>query len=208
MTFLKPTFGSLTAALLISAATLAVASAAAPVMVLSPGKPLTFDFSPSPNGGVPAGTFNNFGFVLDLNRPVQKLALRSGQPEREFSATFDYADCSPHQETLLERSVRGLGRGTASFVDYIDIEMLPTAQKNLIWSGGVCYGFRTSTGWQWRLTSTPLTYDGAAKLVRARIWLKQPDIDAIKLVFDYSVPTQSVRLVRVTTQPEALNIVK
>jgi hypothetical protein len=38
--------------------------------------------------------------------------------------------------------------------------------------------------------------------------LKQPDVDAIKLVFDYSVPTQSVRSVRVTTQPDALNIVK
>jgi hypothetical protein len=207
MTLLRPTVRSL-AAFLIAAGVLAETGAAAPVMVLSPGKPLAFDFSHSPNGGVPAGAFNNFGFVLDLNRPAQKLAVRSGQPERDVSASFDYADCSPNQEALLERSVRGLGRGTAAFVDYVDIEMLPTAQKNLTWSGGVCYGFRTATGWQWRLTSTPLTYDGAAKLVRGRIWLKQPDVDAIKLVFDYSVPTQSVRSVRVTTQPEPLNIVK
>jgi hypothetical protein len=86
--------------------------------------------------------------------------------------------------------------------------MLPIKQKDLTWSGGVCYGFRTATGWQWRLSSTPLTCDGATKLVRGRIWVKQPDVDAIKLVFDYSVPTQSVRAVRVTTQPDALNIVK
>jgi hypothetical protein len=30
----------------------------------------------------------------------------------------------------------------------------------------------------------------------------------LKLVFDYSVPTQSVRSVQVTTQPVQLNIVK
>ena len=102
----------------------------------------------------------------------------------------------------------GLAPGTATFVDYVDIEMIPTKQEDLIWSGGVCYGFRTTTGWHWNLTSTPLTYDARAKLVRGRIWVKQPDVDALKLVFDYSVPTQSVRSVTVTTQPVQLNIVK
>jgi hypothetical protein len=40
---------------------------------------LVFDFSGSPNGGVPAGTFDNFAIVLELNRPEQKLTLKSGQ---------------------------------------------------------------------------------------------------------------------------------
>ena len=80
MILFRPTIRSL-AAFLISAGVFAETSGAAPpVMVLSPGKPLAFDFSRSPNGGVPAGAFNNFGFVLDLNRPAQKLAVRSGQP--------------------------------------------------------------------------------------------------------------------------------
>jgi len=86
--------------------------------------------------------------------------------------------------------------------------MIPTKQKDLIWSGGVCYGFRTSSGWHWNLTSTPLTYDAKAHQERGRIWMKQPDVDALKLVFDYSVPTQSVRSVKVTTQPVEVNIVK
>jgi hypothetical protein len=202
MTQLKSRHGALAAALMIAAGVCAQANAATPTMVLSPGIKLTFDFSAFPNGGVPAGTFDNFAFVLDLNRPQQNLSVK------DVMATFDYADCSKNQESLLEGAVSGLSRGTATFVDYVDIEMIPTKQKNLTWSGGVCYGFRTTTGWHWNLTSTPLTYDATAKLLRGRIWVKQPDVDALKLVFDYSVPTQSVRSVKVTTQPVQLNIVK
>jgi hypothetical protein len=177
-------------------------------MVLSPGKTLAFDFSNSPNGGVRAGTFDNFAFVLDLSRTGQKLTVKSGEQRKDVMATYDYADCSKNQESLLERTIGGLGPGTAAFVDYVDIEMIPIKQQDLIWSGGVCYGFRTTSGWHWNLTSTPLTYDATAKLVRGRIWVKQPDVDALKLVFDYAVPTHAVRAVRVTTQPVQLNTVK
>jgi hypothetical protein len=199
---------ALPAALMIAGGLCARVGAAPPTMELSPGKKLAFDFSNSPNGGVPAGTFNNFALVLDLNRSEQKLTVKSGQQRKDVTATFDYADCSKGQESLLEQTVSGLAPGTAAFVDYVDIEIIPTKQKDLVWSGGVCYGFRTTTGWHWNLASTPLTYDATAKLVRGRIWVKQPDVDALKLVFDYSVPTQSVRSVTVTTQPGQLNIVK
>jgi hypothetical protein len=217
MTKLKSCHGALPAALIIAAGFSAQADAAPstmqagaelPAMVLSPGNKLAFDFSKSPNGGVPAGTFNNFAFVLDLNRPEQKLIVKAGQQGKDVIATFDYADCNKYQESLLEGTVSDLAPGTATFVDYVDIEIIPTQQKDLLWSGGVCYGFRTTTGWHWNLTSTPLTYDATAKLVRGRIWVKQPGVDALKLVFDYSVPTQSVRSVKVTTQPVELNIVK
>jgi hypothetical protein len=76
--------------------------------------------------------------------------------------------------------------------------MIPTKQKDLNWSGGVCYGFRTSSGWHWNLASTPLTYYAKANLVRGRVSVKEPDVDALKLVFDYSVLTQSARSVKVT----------
>jgi len=208
MTQLKSRHGALAAALMIAAGVCAQASAAPPTMVLSPGIKLAFDFSTSPNGGVPGGTFDNFAFVLDLNRPDQKLTVKSGQQRKDVVATYDYADCSKNQESLLEQTASGLAPGTATFVDYVDIEIIPIKQKDLTWSGGVCYGFRTSTGWHWNLTSSPLTYDATAKLVRGRIWVKQPDVDALQLVIDYSVPTQSVRSVKVTTQPVELNIVK
>ncbi len=196
------------AALVIATGLAAYAIAAPPTMVLSPGKKLAFDFSASPDGGVPAGTFNNFAFALDLNRPVQHFDVKPGQNRTDVIATFDYADCSRYQELLLERTVSHLGSGTAAFVDYVDVVILPTKQKDLSWSGGVCYGFRTANRWHWNLTSTPLKYDPTAKLLRARIWVKQSDVDALKLVFDYSVPTQSVRSVTVTTQPAMLNVVK
>jgi hypothetical protein len=208
MSRLKSTNGVLAAAAVIAAGVVAQAVAAPPTMVLSPGKKLAFDFSPSRDGGVPAGTFNNFAFALDLNRPEQQFDVKPGQDRGDVIASFDYADCSRYQEPLLERTVGHLAPGTAAFVDYVDVEMIPTQQEGLIWSGGVCYGFRTNAGWQWRLTSTPLTYDATAKLLRGRIWVKQPDVDALKLVFDYSVPTQSVRSVKVTTQPVQINTVK
>jgi hypothetical protein len=193
---------------LIVAAGLCAAGAQTPTMVLSPGTPLTFDFSGSPNGGVPAGTFSNFAFTLDLNRKEQKLTVAADQPGKDVIATYDYADCSAHQERLLARTVRDLSAGTPTFVDYIDIEMIPTEQTDLSWRGGVCYGFRTAGTWQWNLTSTPLRYDADRKLVRARLWVKQPNVDALKLVFDYAVPSQMVRAVRVTTQDIAPDIVK
>jgi hypothetical protein len=208
MTVSKSCLCGLPAALVIAAGVGAEAADAPPTMVLSPGKKLAFDFSGSPNGGVPGGTFDNFAFVLDVNQPQKKLNVRSGEQRRDVTATYDYADCSKNQASVLERTVASLAPGTATFVDYVDIEMIPTRQKGLSWSGGVCYGFRTTSGWHWDLTSTPLTYDATSKLMRGRIWVKQPDVDALKLVFDYSVPTQSVRSVAVTTQPLQLDIVK
>jgi len=208
MTRSKYNYCVLVSALTIAAGVDAQTGAAPPTMVLSPGRTLAFDFSKSAGGGAPAGTFNNFAFVLDLNRPNQKLAVKPNHPDKDVTASFDYADCSPNQEALLENAVNGLAPGTATFVDYVDIEMIPLQQKDLIWSGGVCYGYRTSAGWRWHLISTPLTYDSTTKMVRARGWVKQPDVDAIKLVFDHSVPTQPVRSVKVTTQPVEINIVK
>jgi hypothetical protein len=170
------------------------------VMRLSPGKPLLFDFSGSPHGGVLAGSFNNFALRLQLSEPTRKLVVRTGEPG-DVIATYDYAACSKGQERLIERTVANLPRGDAMFVDYIDIEMLPSLQKDLRWTGGVCYGFRTGGKWQWQLVSTPLEHDAAANRVRARLWIKQPSVDALKLVFDESVPNLFVRTVTVTTQP-------
>ena len=103
---------ALPAALTIVAGLYAQAGAAPPTMVLSPGKKLAFDFSNSPNGGVPAGTFNNFGFVLDLNRLEQKLTVKSGQQRKDVTATFDYADCSRTRRRCWSRqsTVSPLGR--------------------------------------------------------------------------------------------------
>jgi hypothetical protein len=208
MTQLKSRIGALATTFVVAAGLCTRAGAATPVMELSPGVKLVFDFSSSPNGGVPGGTFQNFGFMVDLNQPNQHLTVTAGQQGKDVTATYDYADCSTNQEPLLERTVSGLAPGTATFIDYVDIEMIPPKQKDLIWNGGVCYGFRTSTGWHWMLTSTPLTYDTAAKLVRGRIWVKQADVDALKFVFDYSVPAQSVRSVTLTTQPVKVDVVK
>jgi hypothetical protein len=215
MTCFKPRRGAVLAALVIAAGLCMQAQIAAaqdstvPAMVLSPGTKYVLDFSGSPNGGVPAGTFNNFGFSLDLGKPAQKLTVKQGDRRKDVIATYDFADCSWDQESLLERPVRALNRGTGAWVDYVDIEMIPLKQKGLIWRGGVCYGYRQAHGdWQWNLVSTPLIYDEATGRVRGRIWVKQPDVDALKLVFDYSVPTQSVSKVTVTTQDVAAQIVK
>jgi len=185
-----------------------VATAADPVMVFSPGKPLAFDFSPSPGGGVPVGTFNNIGFTLNPDRPTQTIAVQQGRPQHEVIATFDYAGCARGQESLLERPVRDLAAGGPTFVDYVDIEIVPTQQTDLTWSGGVCFGFRTPSGWSWNLASTPLTIDSRASVVRGRVWVKQPNVDALKLAFDYSVPTQALRAVTVVTQVLPIEIVK
>ena len=199
------------AALVIATGTAAYAqtqapSGATPTWVPSPGKKLALNFASSPNGGIPAGTFNNFGFSIDATRPVLDIAVRQDQPGRTVVASYDYADCSVGQESLLERPVRDLARGTPVWVDYVEIELIPHTQKDLKWSGGVCYGFRKDGDWHWNLSSTPLVKE--EDRITARLWVKQGDVDALKLVFDYSVRVQSVRRVTVTTQPVESKAVK
>ena len=199
---------ALAAACALTAAVCVATATAQPVMVLSPGIKLAFDFSVSPNGGVSVGSFDNVAFVLDRNRPKRKLAVSTGQQRNDAIASFDYADCSTLHPALLERSIGCLAAGTPEFVDYVDIEFAPAMSSNPVSSGGVCYGFRTSTGWQWRFATTPLTYDATRKRLRGRIWVKEPNVDALKLVFNYSLPRQTLRAVQVTTQPLTSNIVK
>jgi hypothetical protein len=208
MTRLDICRGATAVMLMVAASLVAPAHAQEPTMVLSVGKPLAFDFSGSPDGGVPAGTFSNFAFVLDLKRAEQKLIVTRDQPSKDVIATYDYADCSKHQEKLLERTIGGLGTGTPTFVDYVDIEMIPLNQTDLNWRGGVCYGFRTAGMWRWNLTATPLIYDAATQMLHTRLWVKEPNVDALKLVFDYSIPTQMVRAVKVTTQDLKSEIVQ
>lgn len=169
-------------------------------MTRTPGQAFVLDFSGSPNGGVSAGNFNNFGFILDPRAPARRIVLRPGEPRQDVIASYDYADCTRGQEALLERAVRELPRSEPAWVDRVDIEMIPFRQKQLKWEGGVCYGYRTRGAWHWRLATTPLVYDAATDRVRARVWIKEANIDALKLVFDYSVPRQLVRTVTVTTQ--------
>ena len=178
------------------------ASATSETMVLTPGKKYVLDFSNSPDRGVPAGNMNNFAFNLDLGQPVRKISVKRGEQRKDVIATFDYSACSKGQEPLLEKPLRELAPGNAAWVDYVDIEMIPHQQRDLKWTGGVCYGYRKPSGtWHWNLVATPLTYDATTDRVRARIWVKEADVDALKLVFDNSVPRQSVRTVTVTTQP-------
>jgi len=164
-------------------------------------KKYVLDFSGSQGRGVPGGNFDNFAFTLDEQNPVRKMSFQSGKQSSNLIATYDYADCTKGQEALLEKPLNGLARGTPIWVDYVDIEMIPLSQPRVTWSGGVCYGYRNSSGaWHWHLATTPLRYDSATGLVRARVWVKQNDVDALKLVFDYSVPRQAVRSVIITTQ--------
>lgn len=160
------------------------------------------NFSGSPHGGVAAGTFNNFAFPLDLRETEKNVSVATGdQRLPDLVATYDYADCSPGQEFILERPLRDIRPGDAAWVDYVDVEMIPHVQQGLTWSGGVCYGYREPGGmWHWNLNSTPLTYDKATDRVRARISVQRGPIDALKLVFDYSVPQQSVSAVTYTTR--------
>ena len=166
----------------------------------APPERLVLDFSGSQNQGVPGGNFENFAFNLDTQQPMRKLSLRRGDSRKDVVATYDYADCTKGQESLLERPLGELAPGNSTWVDYVDIEMMPLRQRSVQWTGGVCYGYRNRDGrWHWNLTSTPLTFDPATGRVRARIWVKEAGIDALKLVFDYSVPRQSVRTVTITT---------
>ena len=178
------------------------ADAPTKVMQLTPGEPFVLDFASSPDGGVFAGNFNNFAFTLALREPVRKIAVRRDEQRTDVIATYDYADCTRGQEALLERPLRELAAGDAAWVDRVDIEMMPFPQKGLKWEGGVCYGYRQAGGaWRWHLDTTPLIHDAATNRVRARIWVKEANIDALKLVFDTTVPRQLVRTVTVTTQP-------
>jgi hypothetical protein len=177
-----------------------------PKFKASPGKKIALDFAQSPGGGVPAGTFNNFGFALNPNEAVQTFNIKPDDPRKDVIATFDYAGCAAGQEPTLEKPVRELTRGVPAWVDYIDIEMAPQ-KATANWSGGVCFGYRRSGGgWRWNLASVPLVQkDGR---VTGRIWVKEPNVDALKLVFDHSVPQHAVRRVVVTTQPIEVKPVK
>jgi hypothetical protein len=179
----------------------AEAGAEPKVMKLTPVDRYVLDFSESEDGGVPGGNFDNFAFNLDLREPVRKISVRRGEQGKDVIASYDYADCTRGQESLLQKPLSELAAGNATWVDYVDIEMIPLLQKNVEWAGGVCYGYRNPSGaWHWHLAATPLTYDPATDRVRARIWVKEANIDALKLVFDYSVPRQSVRSVTLTTR--------
>jgi hypothetical protein len=165
-------------------------------------KTYVVDFSDSAGGGAPAGRFNNLAFRFNLSRPNQKLAVKMGERRADVVATYDYADCSRGQEPLLEMPLRNLARGDTAWLDYIDVETNPPSQRDLTWSGGVCIGYRKPSGnWYWNIASVPLIYDRQADRYRARIFVKEPDIDAIKLVFDHSVPLQAIRTVKITTYP-------
>ena len=161
------------------------------------------DLSGSPNHGVSVGRFNNLAFRLELQRPVMKLSVPAGDQRMPgLVATFDYADCTKGQEALLERPLHDLAAGDPAWIDYVDVAIVPTSQRGLQWTGGVCYGFRDPGGkWHWDFTRTPLTYDKATDRYIARVPLRRGPVDAIKLVFDYSVPPLSVSSVTVTTRP-------
>jgi hypothetical protein len=165
--------------------------------------PIVLDFSSSPDGGVSAGAFNNFGFTLTLREATRKIAVeRDRQQHKDVIATYDYADCTKGQESLLERPVRELPRGDAAFVDYVDLDLRPFPQKDFVSDGGVCYGFRNQDGaWHWRLTMTPLTHEAAGNRVLARVWIKEANVDALKFVFSKDLPRHFVRSVTVATLP-------
>ena len=182
------------------------AGAAAPEFKASLGKKIAFDFGPSPGGGVPVGNFNNFGFTLNPAEAQQTFTVKPNEPQKAVIATYDFAGCAVGQEATLEKPVRELARSAAAWVDYVDIEMAPQ-KSNLKWSGGVCFGYRRAGGgWRWNLTSVPLVQHDDR--VTGRIWVKEANVDALKLVFDHTVPQHAVRRVVVTTQPIEVKPVK
>lgn len=169
-------------------------------MQYAPVEKHVIDFSESEGLGVPGGGFENFAFRLDLGQRVRKIAYKAGIVRKDLVASYDFSACSPGQEGLLEKPLGDLAPGTAAWVDYLDIEMLPLAQRDIKWEGGVCYGYRKPSGtWYWYLAPTALVYDAESDRMRARLWVKEADIDAIKLVFDASVPRRPVSRVVVTT---------
>jgi hypothetical protein len=83
----------------------------------------------------------------------------------------------------------------------VDVEMLPQTQRDHKWTGGVCYGYREPGGkWRWNFARTPFSFDAATQKFRAHIPVERGPIDAMKLVFDYTVPQQFVSSVSVTTR--------
>src|SRR5882724_6251908 len=195
--------GSVAAGCLGALAGLAAGGADAESPPQEAGGKYVLDFSGSPNRGVVVGKFNNLGFKLDLQRPTRKISVGTGnQRLPDVVATFDYADCTKGQESLLEQPVRDLGPGEAAWVEYVASTIIPTTQRAVKWTGGVCYGFRDPGGrWHWNLTTTPLTHDASSDRVVTRLTVMRGPIDALKLVFDYSVPPQAVTNVTVTTRP-------
>jgi hypothetical protein len=182
----------------------AAAAAAGPpkLAAATPEVRNVLDFSDSENRGISGGRFENFAFNL-LSQSERRISVRYGdQRQSNVVATFDYADCTRGQESLLEKPLGGLAAGDPVWVESVDIEMVPHPQPEMKWAGGVCYGYREpGGGWHWNLTTAPLTYDPATKLVRARISVQRGPMDALKIVFDYSVPRQFVQTVTVTTRP-------
>lgn len=171
------------------------------VMKATPGTPFVLDFSGAPDGGVSAGSFNNLAFSLNLRQPVRKVVIRRQERLPDVLPTHDYADCTPGQEPLLESQIRELPRGEPSFVDRIDVELLPFPQKGLTIDASLCYGVRAAQGaWHWRLEKVPLTLDAATNRLRGQWWVKEANVDAIKLVFDGAMPRHYLRSVTVTTQ--------
>lgn len=160
------------------------------------------DFSDSQDKGVPSGNFENFAFTIDLKSPTRKLSAKRGETLPDLVATYDYADCSKGQEATLERPLAALKTGDVAWIDYVDIELLPHPQRGLRWTGGVCYGTRGPSGkWRWNLVSTPLAYDAATDRVRARLWIQDGPINAMKLVFDNAVPRQYAQKVILVARP-------
>jgi len=178
----------------------------APAQEVIPRAPVrtayVIEFSDAPGRGVLAGNFENFAFTIDLKSPRRTLSAKGDDKESDVIATYDYADCSRGQESTLERPLAALRAGEAAWIDYLDIELLPHPQRDLKWSGGVCYGVRGVNGqWRWNLVSTPLAYDAATNRVRARLWIKDGPINAIKLVFDNTVPRQYAQKVTLVAEP-------
>lgn len=166
------------------------------------GEKYVLDFSDPPNRGVWVGKFRNFAFRIDLQKTVKRISVPVGdQRLPDLIATFDYADCTKGQESLLERPLRGFAPGDAAWVDEVHVVMVPSEQRELRWTGGVCYGFREPGGkWYWNPVSSPLTYDAGTNRFLARIEVRRGPIDAVKLVFDYAVPPMFVSSVSFTTR--------
>ena len=160
------------------------------------------DFAKPPNRGVWVGKFNNFAFRIDLQKAVKQIAVPVGnQRLPDLISTFDYAACARGQESLLETPVRALAAGDGAWVDEVEVVMRPSKQRDLKWTGGVCYGVREPGGkWYWNIASSPFTYDSATDRFLARIPVRRGPIDALKLVFDYSMPPHFVTSVRYTTR--------
>ena len=80
------------------------------------GERYVLEFSDPPSRGVWVGKFRNLAFRIDLEKTVKKIQVPNGdQRLPDLIATFDYADCTKGQESLLERPLRGLEPGAAAW---------------------------------------------------------------------------------------------